>query len=207
MIKFEQVYKKYSKTFYSLYNANFEIDSNTVIVGDILSGGFAITRLLAKIDKANSGKIFVDDVDLNSIKNKNLDIALVTIEPFLFKHKSIRANLMYPLKIRGYSKLEREKLVDEIYTKFNLNTLEQKISKQTKSEQKIITLLRATIHNPKYLLLEYFFKDFDEQLLPLATEILKSTKSTIIACEENLVEPFEDYKQLKIENGTISKKE
>ncbi|MCQ2564952.1 MAG: hypothetical protein MJ152_03765, partial [Clostridia bacterium] len=78
---------------------------------------------------------------------------------------------------------------------------------QTKSEQKIITLLRAIIHKPKYLLLEYFFEDFDENLLPLATKILSNSKSIIIACEETILEPFKKYEILKISNGTITKKE
>ncbi len=207
MIKFEHVFKKYSKTFYTLYDANFEIEHNTAIVGDKISGGFAVTRLIAKIEKQNEGKIFVDGIELNKIKNKDLDVALVTMEPFLFKHKNIRANLMYPLKIRGYGEVECKKLVDEIYAKYNLNTIEQNIKKQTKSEQKIITLLRAIIHKPKYLLLEYFFEDFDENFLPLATEILVNTKSTIIACEEKLVTAFEKFNIMEISNGTITKKE
>lgn len=65
------------------------------------------------------------------------------------------------------------------------------------NEQKILTLIRASLWQPKYLLLENFFEDLDDKYFELADKILENIKqkSIIIATEkENKnLEIFKDF--------------
>ena len=80
MIKFDKVSIKYINDYYSLYNINFEIAKNTILLGDESSGNSFVLRLISKIDKSYEGSIFVDNNNLKEIKNANLDLAYVPKE-------------------------------------------------------------------------------------------------------------------------------
>ena len=71
------------------------------------------------------------------------------------------------------------------------------------SEQKILTLIRASLWQPKYIILENFFENFDEKYYQLANKILKDIKqnSTIIATEkENKnLEIYKDFEVVNLE--------
>ncbi len=64
----------------------------------------------------------------------------------------------------------------------------------------LIALIRAIIRKPKYILLENFFEDLDENYINLATNILKDAEqfSTIIACEKDFNEVFQDFKIINL---------
>ena len=87
MIKFENVSIKYISDFYSLYNFNKTIVNNTLFVGDDFLGTTAILRLISKLDKPEKGNIFIDDVNIKNIKDKDLNICYLTEKPVLFENK------------------------------------------------------------------------------------------------------------------------
>lgn len=186
MIEFRSVSIKYVNEFYSLFNFNLKIQNNTLIVGDFYSGSTAIVRTLTKLDKHYTGEILIDNVNLKDIKECDLNIAYICENPCLFKHKSIEKNLMFPLKIRKNLKKDAEKLVENAILSYNLKDFPKKICKMNISEQKLLTLIRASLWKPKYIILENFFKNFDEKYIPLASKILNNIDqcSTIIATEK-----------------------
>ena len=227
MIKFENVYLKYVNEFYSLFDFSCEINSHTLFIGDFFSGTTAIMRILSKIDKDYKGEIFIDGVNLKNIKDKNLNLAYLTQKPILFKNKSIFKNLYYPLKIRKIDKKSAKNLIYSIFLElkennfnifsnylnneneeFNINLnsqieniLKLKTKKLTLSEQKIITLIRAILRQPNYVLLENFFEDLDKTHISLAQFLINKLKvnSTIISCEQD-ESKFEYFKELEIIN-------
>ena len=89
MIKFKHVFMQYISEFYSLYDFSCEINSHTLFVGDFFNGTNAIMRILSKIDKDYKGEIFVDDVNLKNIKDKDLNLVYLPENPILFKNKNI----------------------------------------------------------------------------------------------------------------------
>ena len=82
------------------------------------------------------------------------------------------------------------------------NILNLKVKKLSLSEQKIIALIRAVLRSPKYVLLENFFENLDEEHIELAKFLLNKIKesSTIIACEKDKtkLEHFKDFKTVKL---------
>ena len=218
MIKFNSVYSQQIKNFYSVYNANYIIDKNTLFIGDIIDGSYSIMRMLAKIEKEYKGEILVDEKNLKTMKDKDLPIAYVAHDFELFENKTIFENLFFPLKIRKINKNYAKNLIfDEIfkhYSIFNKNfklnsenkneeinkILNTKIKFLNKSQKKLVTLLRATLRQPKYLLIEDFFSNLDNVYFETAFEIINNaaTYSTIIACEneDNKIECFNSFEKI-----------
>lgn len=220
MIKFDHVFIQYVKEFYCLHEFSCEISSHTLFVGDFFVGTNAIMRTLSKIDNHYLGNIFVDNVNLKSISDKDLSISYLPQKPVLF-NKNIFKNLFYPLKIRKINKNIAKNLIystfDELknnnFNIFNIKKnnnfneiLKIKIKKLNLSEQKIVTLIRTVLRKPKYVLLENFFEDLNNEHIEIAKFLLEKLKetSTIIACENQTNLAFENF---NIINLTTEKKE
>lgn len=208
MIEFNAVTIKYVPDITTLLNFNLKINESTQILGDEFLGTSSILRLIAKIDKNYTGEIFIDGVNLKEIKDKDLSIAYIPKEPYLFTHKSVDKNLSYPLKIRKIDKNTiinkvnlAINLLNELTLKYNLANFPNKIKKMNISGRKIITLLRASVRAPKYILIDDFFSNLDAKYFPLANELIEKLKqtSTIIATS-NRAELI--YKNFKIVNLT-----
>ena len=122
--------------------------------------------------------------------------------PYLFRHKSIEKNLAYPLKIRKINKSEIKTIVNNAISSYNLKNFNKKTGKLNLSEQKIVALIRASLWKPKYILLENFFEDLDNNYLSLAIQILNNIKqhSTIIATEKanKNLNIFKDFKIVEL---------
>lgn len=210
MIEFNAVKIKYVPDITTLLNFNLKINGNTLIIGDEFLGTSSILRLLAKIDKNYEGDIFIEGVNLKDIKDRDLSIAYIPKEPYLFNHKSIEKNLGYPLKIRKIDKATaKEKvnfalnLINNLTQKYNLPTFSNKINKMNISEKKIITLLRASLRTPKYILIDDFFINLNEKYQPLVAELIKQLEktSTIIATTSIITNlPYKNYKYIDLVN-------
>lgn len=219
MIKFNRVFLQYIQEFYSLYNFSCEIDSHTLFVGDFFSGSTAIMRVLAKIDEDYTGEIFIDNINLKDIKNKDLNLAYLPEKPILFKRKNLFFNLYFPLKIRKINKNDAKNLINDIIleiktlfpnflSKFTFNKIDNilnlKIKNLNLSEQKIIALIRAVIRNPKYVLLENFYENLDKEHLPIANFLINKLKATslIVACEKDVVSNcFDNFNIINLSNN------
>lgn len=202
MIEFRNVFIKYVNDFFSLYDCNLKIENHTLLLEKNLCGVSAFMRTVSKIDKLESGEVLIDNINIKDISDKNLDVVYLPEKPVLFKHKSIEYNLYYPLKIRKINNKIIKNKINLLFSQYNLNDFNKKTKKLSLCEQKIIALLRSFIRDPKYVLLENFFENFDEKYLDLATKILNEIKqkSIIIASQNDFqkFEIFKDFEQIEI---------
>lgn len=226
MINFNSVSIKYIKEYYSLFNASFSINKNTLLLGDKTSGNNFVLRILAKIDTHYEGEILIDGINLKKIKDKNLNLAYVPSEIYLFKNKNLYKNLIYPLILRKVNKKLLNKMTASILKQYDivnyltgeLNETEKhkfldandfikkiKVKSFSYNAQKIIMLLRAIIWQPKYVLLENFFENLDAVSSKLAENIIKHASATIIATEENDNLTYLNFEKLTFESGSIKK--
>lgn len=203
MIKFENVNINYVPQFSSLLDFSFCFNENILLIGDELSGANTVLRLIAKFDKTYSGNITIDNKNIKNLKDKELNVAFVSHEPFIFKFKNLEYNLGYGLNIRKTDKKTIKNEVDFLIKKYNLQNFNKKLKELTLSEIKIITLLRAIIRKPKYLLLEYFFENLDTQYFDLAKQIISDSDAIVIACEKDEVKAFEYFKVLRFNCGIL----
>lgn len=199
MIEFKNVSVKYINDFYSLFNTNFKFKQSTLLIGESIFGSHAVMRLISKIDKDFSGEIYIDDTNIKDISDKNLPICYCPQKPELF-NSTIEKNLIYPLKIRKFSKISIKNLVNSAITNY-FNDFPRKISQLNLSQRKLVALVRGLIRRPKYVLLEDLFNDLKEEYFDLSFKILNDFSAlTFIACEEkyNYLECFKNFEKINL---------
>jgi len=208
MIELKEVSKKYFNKFYTLYNANAQLNSNTLFVDEDY-GAVCLFRLIAKIDNPTSGEIYLNNVNLKTLKDKELNLAYLPQKPILFENKSVYKNLFYPLKIRKYNKNTAKNMVQDAILQLNFKKMPQKVKNLNLSEKKLLSLMRAKLHSPKLIMLENFFEDLDIAYHATSFNLINelSKTSLVLACEktDKNLKCFANFNKTKIENGSLKK--
>lgn len=97
VIEFDKVFFKYnSKEIIKGISMKIEANSLTALVGQSGTGKTSIIKLLLRLYKPNSGKIFIDGVDIFDYQKKiyKSNVSVVNQKPFIF-NMSIRKNLNF----------------------------------------------------------------------------------------------------------------
>ncbi|MEM3804435.1 MAG: ATP-binding cassette domain-containing protein, partial [Conexivisphaerales archaeon] len=144
------------------------------ILGPSGSGKTTILRMIAGLEKASSGEIYVGDELINDVPPKDRDIAMVFQNYALYPHMSVRDNISLPLRIRGKSKQfidEKIKNVSEYLQIVNL--LDKKPSQLSGGEQQRVALARAIVRDPKVFLFDEPLSNLDAKLRVTARGFLK----------------------------------
>ena len=205
MIEIKNLNIKYIEKFYSIYNFNLKIEKNTLLLGDQLSGGYALLRAIANVNKSYKGEILLDGKPIKKVSAKKLNLAYLPETPTLFNTFSVRKNIEYTLKIRHYKKAERTQLVNKIIEKYCIDFENEKVKNLSVSKQKIVALLRTVVRKPSILLIEHLFADLDKKYIELANKIIADImpETLIIDCEivqQNCHKNFDVY---SLQNGSL----
>lgn len=79
-----------------------------------------------------------------------------------FMEKTVRDEMMYTMRNKGFSIQDMQKKVEEIAESFQIkDLLDQSLFTLTDNQKQVIALLSATLHNPSLLLLENPFSRMD----------------------------------------------
>src|ERR1700759_4405848 len=84
-----------------------------VLVGPSGSGKSTALRMLAGLEDVNEGEIRIAGQDVSRKAPKDRDIAMVFQNYALYPHMSVGENMGFALKLKGVSKEERQRKVDE----------------------------------------------------------------------------------------------
>ena len=156
MIEFCNVKLGYIKEYYALYNLNLKVGNGekVAIVGAQDDGKTSFLRLLAKLEKANSGDIYYNDILLDSIDySKDLSVAYLAYKPILLS-ASVKKNIEYVLKLREVDKKERKDIVNKVLEDFGLKNLENiKVKKLTMYQQRLLQFSMISIRQKIDILL------------------------------------------------------
>src|SRR6201981_4070073 len=84
-----------------------------VLVGPSGCGKSTTLRMIAGLEEATSGEIFIGDQLVNDVPPKDRDIAMVFQNYALYPHMRVFDNMAFGLKLRKFPKQEIRKRVDE----------------------------------------------------------------------------------------------
>jgi len=121
------------------------------IIGPNGAGKSTLLRILTGIERAKEGQVFWDGQELAaSIK----EMTCMWQKPYLFQRK-VKDNLLYGLKVRGWSKDKREERLLYILKKFHLEeyALRDAVS-LSGGEGARVALARAVAPQPRLLVLD-----------------------------------------------------
>ena len=180
MIVFDNVTLRYPyDEFDVLKGASFTLHKgvNTVLA-DAQSGKSSICKLLLKDIVPTSGHIFMDEQDIASITNSNLDILYLPRNPAFFRRRSVQYNMEYPLIVRKVGKAERRNHVREIAEQFGLD-IDVKVNRLTQAQIRTLALARGLTVKRSIALFDDFF-DGDIADLDYINSVLQQFETCVI---------------------------
>lgn len=188
-IKIENLKRQYlDKVVLNIENLEIESGKITGITGPNGSGKTTLLNIISGIDMDFSGKITYNNKLLNKEIRDNM--TYVFQKPYLFR-RSVRENIIYPLRVRNYDKVKTTELLKKTIRDLDIEDLmDLKAHKLSGGESQKVALARALVFSPKLLLLDEPTSNIDpEYINVMESEIIKfykKTNATIIIVTHNI---------------------
>ncbi|MBQ8443887.1 MAG: ABC transporter ATP-binding protein [Clostridia bacterium] len=186
MLKVNNLYLRYTREFYALYNINLDIadGEKVAFVGEDESGKTSLLRIFAKSEKLTKGEVFIRDIPIEKLDYKtDLVAGYVPACPEFLEKKSVYENLKYVLKIWGYSDSDIESKINEAIIEYSLEKIKDtKVKDLSKEEKYVLSLIRLTFKNLDFLMIDNIFDDLNETTLEVIISLINqlATKYTTL---------------------------
>ncbi len=136
-----------------------------VLVGPSGCGKSTLLRLIAGLEEATGGGIFLDDRDVNRVKPQDRDVAMVFQNYALFPHLNVEKNIAFSLKFRKVAKPEIRSRVAEAAEVLGLaDLLCRKPAELSGGQRQRVALGRAMVCQPKVFLLDEPLSNLDARM-------------------------------------------
>jgi multiple sugar transport system ATP-binding protein len=144
-----------------------------VLLGPSGCGKTTTMRMIAGLEDASDGDIFIDDRRINDLDPKDRDIAMVFQSYGLYPTMTVYENIRFPLKMRGVPEAEHHERVMRAANTVELaDYLERKPAALSGGQRQRVALARAIVRKPKVFLM-------DEPLSNLDAKLRVSTRAQI----------------------------
>ncbi len=160
MIKFENVYKRYSGSKEALSNVNMHLKKGEMafLTGHSGAGKSTFLKLIALLEKTTAGHLYVGGNQLDKVKPYNVpylrrNIGIIFQDYQLLADRTVFDNVALPLVIAGFSSLEVKKRVSAALDQVGLLAYEKCLPIQLSGgEQQRVGIARAVVNKPAVLL-------------------------------------------------------
>lgn len=166
------------KKLHILSNINFSLRGGmlAVVLGDSGSGKSTLLNVIAGFLRPSSGflgghlsskmdikgNVFIDGENVTLWEPKDRPIGLVMQHFTLYPHMSVRQNLAFPLKMRGVSKNEREKMIDKVIEELDMKGFERSRTDDLSGGQKQrVAIGKLIMREPIVALFDEAFSNLD----------------------------------------------
>jgi spermidine/putrescine transport system ATP-binding protein len=135
------------------------------LLGSSGCGKTTTIRIIAGLEEADSGQVFIDGVDISGLEPNKRGINMVFQNYALFPHMNVEQNIAYSLKLQRKPKEQIKDAVKEVLSLVRLSGYEKrKPDELSGGERQRVALARAVINKPKVLLLDEPLGALDLQL-------------------------------------------
>jgi sn-glycerol 3-phosphate transport system ATP-binding protein len=146
-----------------------------VIVGASGCGKSTLLRLVAGLETPSEGRILIGGRDVTALDPSARDIAMVFQNYALYPHMSVFDNMAYGLRIRGLSRGEITRKVEEAADLLGLQALlARKPGQLSGGQRQRVAMGRAIVRDPKLFLFDEPLSNLDAKLrVQMRAEIRK----------------------------------
>ncbi len=136
-----------------------------VIVGASGCGKSTLLRLVAGLETPSGGRIVLDGREVSRVDPAERDIAMVFQNYALYPHMNVFDNMSYGLRIRGLSRTEIGRRVDEAAALLGIEALLARKPRQLSGGQRQrVAMGRAIVREPKLFLFDEPLSNLDAKL-------------------------------------------
>ena len=136
-----------------------------VLLGPSGCGKTTTLRLLAGLEEATNGDIYIEDRLVNDVAPKDRDIAMVFQNYALYPHMTVYDNMAFGLKLRKTPKAEVERRVREGAEMLHIEELLDRKPKQLSGGQRQrVAVGRAIVREPSVFLMDEPLSNLDAKL-------------------------------------------
>lgn len=185
----EIVFKHVQKTYDAkkvVHDLNLTVRSGsfTVLLGPSGCGKTTTLRMIAGLEKADSGEIWIGDRNVSQLPPGTRDVAMVFQNYALYPTMTVKENIEFGLVNKKVPKQERKRLVDEIVETVGLQEyLHKRPNVLSGGQRQRVALARAMIKKPKVFLM-------DEPLSNLDAKLRMQMRTELVALHRNLRTTF-----------------
>ena len=160
MIEIQNIHKSFGDN-HVLKNISFKFEKGktNLIIGESGSGKTTLLRILIGLHKIDEGKVLYDGRDFNQLNSKDKrklrqEIGVLFQRGALYDFMNVEENIMFPLTMfTNQSYEEKIERVNNCLARVNLqNNNKLKISELSGGMMKRVSIARAIVMKPKYLL-------------------------------------------------------
>jgi len=136
-----------------------------VVLGPSGCGKSTLLRLVAGLDRATSGRIVIDDVDVTRLPSHQRRISMVFQFYALFPHLTVAENITFGLRIRKVDAAARESRLKTVAGLLGLSTLlDRRPSQLSGGQQQRVAMGRAIIAESPVCLMDEPMSNLDAKL-------------------------------------------
>jgi multiple sugar transport system ATP-binding protein len=136
-----------------------------VLLGPSGCGKTTTLRMLAGLEDATSGDIFIGDERVNDVPTRYRDVAMVFQNYALYPHMTIAENVAYPLRVRKTPVGEINQRVKRVADMLEIQGLLGRRPRELSGgERQRVALARAIIREPRVYLMDEPLSNLDAKL-------------------------------------------
>ena len=135
------------------------------LLGPSGCGKTTLLRMIAGLEEPTSGAIIIDGDDITAVPTHKRNLGMVFQSLALFPHLSVGDNVSYALRIRGASREEQAKRVEELLKLIHLpGFADRPVAKLSGGQRQRVAIARALALSPKLFLLDEPMSALDAKL-------------------------------------------
>ncbi|MCF7808697.1 MAG: sn-glycerol-3-phosphate ABC transporter ATP-binding protein UgpC [Candidatus Marinimicrobia bacterium] len=151
-----------------------------VLVGPSGCGKSTTLRIVAGLEEASGGDVYIGDKRVNDVEPKNRDIAMVFQNYALYPHMNVYENMAFGLKLRKFPEAEIKTRVEEAAEILSVQDyLHRKPKELSGGQRQRVAVGRAIVRKPAVFL-------FDEPLSNLDAKLRVQMRSEIKQLHDRL---------------------
>lgn len=213
MLRVKNLYLRYTREFYALYNINIDIADNerVAFVGEDESGKTSLLRIISKLEKMTKGEVYVRDIPLEKLDYKtDISAGYIPASPVFIEKKTVYENFKYILKGWGLSDTEIESKINKAIISYSLEKIKDtKLKDLTLEEKYVLSLIRLSFRELDLLLVDNIFDKLSETTFEVVMTLIKelTTKKTtlIVATTKDVIADKLCKKKIYFKHGSIVK--
>ncbi|MDO4436240.1 MAG: ABC transporter ATP-binding protein [Cardiobacteriaceae bacterium] len=165
-IDIEHVVKKFGQdTVIRDVSLNIRAGEFFTLLGPSGCGKTTLLRMIIGFNSIEEGEIRVGGKVINNIPTNQRNMGMVFQNYAIFPHLSVRENVAFGLQMRGQSKQQIDKAVDEILKVVKIDHLAERMPvKLSGGQQQRVALARAIVIEPQVLLMDEPLSNLDAKL-------------------------------------------